>query len=106
MRGRSPSIVLFSDVFETSSRVERSGARAGLLVEPLVMLDSVERRKARLLATLLLCVLALGLTSAVVQAAVVPNFQSTLVAVGIALGVLFFAYAGASASRAARSAST
>jgi signal transduction histidine kinase len=67
---------------------------SGLLIEPLTKLGAIERLKARLLATLLLCVLCLGLTSAVVQAAVVPDFRSTFVAIAVALLVLSFAYAG------------
>jgi signal transduction histidine kinase len=66
----------------------------GLLIEPLTTLDAVGRRKARLLATLLLCVLCLGLTSAIVQAATVPNFRATFAAIAVALVVLSVAYAG------------
>jgi signal transduction histidine kinase len=64
------------------------------LIEPFVDLESGERRKARLLSTLLLCLLALGVASAIVQLAVIPGFQNTFTAMMGALFVLFLAYAG------------
>jgi signal transduction histidine kinase len=71
-----------------------AGVAADLLVEPLVRLESVERRKARLLASLLLCVVVLGSLSAVVQLALIPGFGSTFAAMLAALSVLLLAYAG------------
>jgi signal transduction histidine kinase len=67
---------------------------AELLIEPLVALGSVDRYKARLLASLLLCLLTLGLTSAVVQAFTVPNFEPTLWAISGGLTAIFLAYVG------------
>jgi hypothetical protein len=78
-------------------RLAESGtgrALSTLLIEPVAALDSAERRKARLLSALLLCVLALGFTSAVVQAALVPNFGETFAAIAVALAVLCVGYAG------------
>jgi len=67
---------------------------SGLLLEPFVELESGERRKARLLSSLILCVLGLGLASAIVQLAFVPDFQGTFTAMMGALFVLLVAYAG------------
>jgi len=66
----------------------------GKLIEPVVALDVVAARKARLLAALLLSLIVLGATSAVIQATTVPNFRPTLMAMGTALLVLTVAYAG------------
>jgi len=74
------------------------GARAAgwwdRLVEPLVALGPVERRKARLLAGLLLSLVVLGAISAAVQAATISTFQRTLIAILGALLVLAISYAG------------
>ena len=64
------------------------------LVEPWVVLDSTEHRKARLLAGLLFSLVMLGALSAVIQAVTVPNFRPTLLAMTGALGLLTLAYAG------------
>ena len=67
---------------------------AEFLIEPLVTLGPVDRHKARLLASLLLCLLTLGVTSAVVQALTVPNFEPTLRAISGGLAAIFLAYLG------------
>jgi signal transduction histidine kinase/ActR/RegA family two-component response regulator len=69
-------------------------------VEPSAELTDVgDRQRARLLATLLLVLIALGLLSACVQLALVPGFLSTFLLVLGAVAVLGLAYA---ASRTAR----
>ena len=65
-----------------------------LLIEPVDSLRSVERHKARLLASLLLCLLMFGFTSGIVQVALIPGFQSTFSAMVAALLVVLCAYLG------------
>jgi signal transduction histidine kinase len=69
-------------------------AASEFLIEPRTELGAVERHKARLLASFLLCLLALGLLSGLTQAAMIPNFQSTFAAMAAALVVISVAYVG------------
>ncbi len=87
---------LSSDMRGASNSEKRDFVRrlSDLLVEPFAALGPAERREARLLATLLLCLVVLGLLSALVQAALIPGFASTFVAMFAALVVLAAAYAG------------
>jgi len=77
----------------------RSGPRAGIetawerLVAPAATVTGVgDRLRARFLAGLLLVVVVLGLSSGIVQLAVVPGFESTFRIMCVALTVLAGAY--------------
>jgi signal transduction histidine kinase len=69
------------------------------LVEPVGELDALARRRARLLASVLVVLVALGAISAVVQLALVPDFVSTFVVVMAAVGALTVAWALARSGR-------
>jgi signal transduction histidine kinase len=69
------------------------------LVEPRGPADAESRRSARLLATLLVLLIPMGVASALIQLALVPGFLPTFMAMIVALAVLSVAYALARTGR-------